>query len=299
MERLGVLLKAEDVPEATRAFSEWTFAYVGAVTDDVIRAYQREHERWVRSASALRSEDVRRLLDGRLDDEQAASSRLGYELRRAHCAIVCWSDCPPDGSSLPDLARVARRLAHAVGGGDVLTVTLGPDLVAAWTSPARTAEWEHETCPAALDAGVHVAIGEPHRGLEGFRRSYEEALEVRRIAMLTGRAPGRPRRYRDVALTALLTQDLDQAQAFAQDVLGELADDSDSARRLAATLRVFLDEHGSHARTARRLGVHENTVAYRLKKVAEKLGRGLDEARLETWTALVLHDVLRRAGRVP
>jgi DNA-binding PucR family transcriptional regulator len=46
-----------------------------------------------------------------------------------------------------------------------------------------------------------------------------------------------------------------------------------------ATLRAWLDAHGDLARAAERLGVHENTMRYRLRKMAEVTPLGLDDAR--------------------
>ncbi|WP_241004450.1 helix-turn-helix domain-containing protein [Conexibacter sp. SYSU D00693] len=62
---------------------------------------------------------------------------------------------------------------------------------------------------------------------------------------------------------------------------------------MAETLRVYLEEGSSHAAAARRLGVHTNTISYRVQKAAGLLGRPVDSRRLETSAALMLLDVLR------
>jgi DNA-binding PucR family transcriptional regulator len=46
-----------------------------------------------------------------------------------------------------------------------------------------------------------------------------------------------------------------------------------------ATLRAWLDSQGDLARAAERLGVHENTMRYRLRRMAEVTPLGLDDAR--------------------
>jgi DNA-binding PucR family transcriptional regulator len=86
----------------------------------------------------------------------------------------------------------------------------------------------------------------------------------------------------------LLTADLDEARRFAVRELGPLAADGDSSRRLVTTLLAFLDEGASFARAARRLGVHENTVAYRVRRAEELLGHRVAERRLELHVALRL-----------
>ena len=50
-----------------------------------------------------------------------------------------------------------------------------------------------------------------------------------------------------------------------------------SHHRLTATLRIYLDEHRSRSRTAKRLGIHENTVSYRIRQAEEILGRSVDQ----------------------
>ena len=142
-----------------------------------------------------------------------------------------------------------------------------------------------------------VALGRPARGVAGFRRTHEEAGHARRVASLAGRSPGSVTSYDSVALAALATVDLGQASRFVADQLGELAADDDTMRRLAATLRVFLDEQGSRARAARRLGLHENTIGYRIRQAEEILGRSVEENALELHVALVLAGVVPAKGR--
>jgi DNA-binding PucR family transcriptional regulator len=74
--------------------------------------------------------------------------------------------------------------------------------------------------------------------------------------------------------------------------LGELVADNDSAARLRATVQVYLEENLSPARAARRLGVHQNTVVYRVKRAEELLGREIGPRRLQTEVALRLAEML-------
>ena len=140
--------------------------------------------------------------------------------------------------------------------------------------------------------GVRVALGEPGAGLPGFRRSRIEAGHARRVATLAARPPGTITRYGRVALSAMATVDPEQAQVFVERQLGELAADEDVARRLAATLATYLDENASRSRTARRLGIHENTVSYRVRQVEELLGRSVHEQALDLRVALAIAGVV-------
>jgi DNA-binding PucR family transcriptional regulator len=58
--------------------------------------------------------------------------------------------------------------------------------------------------------------------------------------------------------------------------------------RLSETLRAYLDEGASHGRAAVRLGIHENTVRYRIRQIEDLLGRPVGAADLELRVALSL-----------
>ena len=139
---------------------------------------------------------------------------------------------------------------------------------------------------------MRVAIGEPARGIAGFRSSYIEALHAQRIARLAGHREGSITRYNDIALRALATANIEHAHHFVKRELGRLASRDDTTRRLAATVRTYLDENGSRGRTAKRLHIHENTVAYRLRQAEELLGRSVEKRTLELRVALALAELV-------
>jgi DNA-binding PucR family transcriptional regulator len=140
--------------------------------------------------------------------------------------------------------------------------------------------------------GRRAALGIPADGLDGMRRSYEEARSARRVAEVMGARPGSITRYSSAALTAVLTADPGEAVRFAEIQLGALADPDDAMTRLRATVRVYLEENLSPARTARRLGIHQNTVVYRVKRAEEILGREVSSSPLELGVALRLAEGL-------
>jgi DNA-binding PucR family transcriptional regulator len=104
--------------------------------------------------------------------------------------------------------------------------------------------------------------------------------------------------YRRAGLTGLLTADAAEAVRFAETELGALLDPTDTCARLRATLRVYLEESLSPARAARRLGVHQNTVVYRVKQAEEMLGGTVEQRRLHIEIALRLSELIEglRAG---
>jgi len=190
-----------------------------------------------------------------------------------------------------ELEHVAARLAATLGGGNALVVPVGPQLVAAWVGAAAPVA-DAVPAPASLEAAAAatalVALGRPATGVAGFAASHRQALEARRVAQLSRRRPGAMVRYRDVGLTALASIDPVLARAFVAEELGPLAEPSDEMRRLAATLRVYLEERASPRRAARRLGLHENTIKNRIRTVAELLGAPPEERIGELLVALRL-----------
>lgn len=293
----------DDLAAVVAFASDWTFAYIDDVSDQIAQAYVQEREHWIRSAEAVRAEQVRTILAGGPVDEDSASRRLRYDLRRRHLAFIIWTDEDVNAENvIGAFERVAQDVARRIGGTDLLTVPLGAHLLACWSGLHEHAD-DAVLAGARLgdqDAhGARVAVGEAHSGTAGFRRSHEEAALARRVATLAHRSRGSVVRFPDVALMTLVSSDLTAAGRFVERELGPLAEDDDATRRLAATLKAFFEENASPVRTARRLGVHENTVAYRVRRAAELLGHPPDERQLEVRVALQLHELLRKANLPP
>lgn len=274
-------LDADTFAAALDYFNEWLFAYIETIERQLTDFYMREREQWLRGAEALRAEAVRALLEGGPVDGAELGLRLGYELDRDHIAFLVWSDEAGDAQELfADLERVAAAVAKRLGAKGVLSVARGRQLEC-WAGVDGD-----EGAPYRPRRGVHVAIGSRAHGVEGFRRSHAEAQLAMRVAGLAG---GRAvTQFDEVALDALMTHDMDEARRFVAAELGPLAAADDATRRLSSTLRVFLEEGASFVRAARRLGVHENTVTYRVHRAEDLLGHRVAERQLELRAALRL-----------
>ena len=271
--------------------SHHLFAYVDAVCTDLVDDYEHERAQWIRGAAAARAELVNAIVERHRVDPQAAIEKLRYDITRGHVALIVWGDPPRAGQQAGSLEREATALAAALGGGPVLTVPIGERAVWAWTSG------DHLTDnPAAvahtMGDGVRAAIGTLREGLAGMADSHDEARVARRVAELRAIRPGTVVGYRTADLTALLTADPVEAVRFAESELGELLVDNDTAGRLRATVRVYLEENLSPARAARRLGIHQNTVVYRVKQTEELLGHTIEQRRLQLEVALRLSDMI-------
>jgi DNA-binding PucR family transcriptional regulator len=267
--------------------SAFMFAYIDRICDVLVGEYGSERERVMRSAEQLRAETVRAILGGEAIDEEVAASRLGYELRRHHVALRV----AVTGSEVRGLERAAAEAAALLGAGQPLIVPSGVASLDVWcgsfASPdaGLLAQLDAFTPPA----GVRVAVGSPGEGIGGFRRSHTEAVQTARIAALAG---GAVTTYARVELVTLLASDLPRARAFVASRLGPLAAPTEPVARLRDTVLAFLKAGGSSTQVAAELFVHQNTVAYRVKRAEELLGRRVTEDPIELSCALTLAAVL-------
>jgi DNA-binding PucR family transcriptional regulator len=284
---------SDHLADAMAFFNAWIFAWVEAIERRLTDVYVGERKQWARDAAAVRAAEVRALLAGAAPvDAAAVTLRLGYELERFHVGFVVWSEetgeRPGDAGALfAAMERAATAVAESLGAGPPLTVPEGRHL-ACWAGTRTAPDLSRLRLPQDAGRGLSVATGTAAHGVEGFVLSYREALQARRVAQLRGEATRVRASFPDLSLEALLLENPEAARRFASRELGPLAGADDATVRLASTLSIFLEEGGSFVGAARRLGVHRNTVAYRVRRAESLLGRPLDERRLELRTALRL-----------
>lgn len=292
LERLrGATDDPDHLADAMGFFNAWIFAWIETIERQLTDVYMAEREQWVRGAAAMRAAEVRAILGGAAVDTAAVSQRLGYELERFHVGFVVWNetaeDSPGDAGALfGEMEQVAGAVAESLGARSALTVAQGRHL-ACWAGRHEPQILGDLRVPRGSGKGLSVAAGTPAHGVEGFVLSHREALLARRVAQLRGDRAARVS-FPDLSLEALMVDDVAAARRFAERELGALAASDDATTRLAATLTVFLEEGGSYVRAARRLGVHTNTVTYRVRRAEELLGHPVTERQLELRVALRL-----------
>lgn len=263
--------------------TSFLLGWLDLVADQLSEEYRDEAERLAREGSLARLEAVRRVLGGTDVDVPATSLRLGYDLAGRHLALVLHQqEEAAAGDAVLDAA--ARALAEAITTARPLIVRV--DVVTTWC-------WVPlgEAAPPRLPAPrgpVLAGHGRPAGGLAGFRRSHREAAEAVRVAELAGRGEASVTRYDHVRLASVCSADPAWCRAFVVEELGALAADDDTTRRLRATLEAYFAENSSFRATGKRLGVHHNTVRYRLEAVERLLGHPVHERRLPLELALHL-----------
>jgi purine catabolism regulator len=240
-----------------------------------------EQSRALDSAIArLRAALLRLLLAG----EEAAVAEvvdvLGEHLPAEPLRVLVLLGGPAQRSAAMDVAADAAAHARArlfsAELDDALTVLMGDDEALAHRLGAL---------PSRVP-GTSLGLSRPvsWAGLADGIRQARQAAEHSR-ARRTGATA-----FADLAVPGLAAL-LDPAatRAFADSLLAPLRDaDRAGAGDLVDSLRVWLAHHGQWEPAAALLGVHRHTLRKRINRIADLLGRDLDEpgVRAELWLAL-------------
>jgi len=226
---------------------------------------------------------------------EAATTSIRYPLRWHHLALVMWyPDLGAEAGELVRLQRFLRGLAHAA------QAAASPLLVAA----DRVTGWGwlcyRAAAPDALSSvrqfalkrpdSPSVTIGTMAPGLEGFGGSHREAEGARGVAIAGGLHEPAVIAAADpgVSIAALLAGNIADACEWVTKVLGDLAVDSENDARLRETLHIYLRCGCSYTGAAEELGLHFNSVKYRVGRAVARRGRPIGADRLDIEVALVL-----------
>jgi DNA-binding PucR family transcriptional regulator len=289
--RLDAGSSAELLLAATRRSIDINFQFHDALMEGLSAEYQRERERWVRGAEAMRRETITAILAEKAVDTDGAGRILGYDLRRHHIGLVLWAvPTPDDPQVLPRLERAATAASAHLEAGRPLMLSVDGSTMWAWLG--RDSELPRElidSLAAVPNAdGVSIALGASGQGPAGFRRTHRDAADTAKVAIASQRRPGTVTAFHAVELAALFADDPERTRRFVHERLGALASDDDESHRLRATLMLYLEENGSRVATAKRIGVHPNTVANRIRACREILGREVGHEQVPLLVALTL-----------
>jgi hypothetical protein len=280
---------AQMVTAATLGMSGIVAGYIDQTSEEIVAAYTRERENWLRNRSAARAARILDLLSGQRVNVSATESTLGYRLWQYHVGLVCWA-----GDATAALDNITR-LEHAIGhvaeklacSGD--PVFLPRDESSAW---AWLPLGIHDTFDAAgastagVDGDIHFAFGGVAKDIAGFRLTHQQAIAAQAVALAAGPPAARSVAFGEVAPVAMMLGSADLLRAWVLGTLAGLATDDEHHARLRDTLLVFLRTGGSYKATAERLTLHKNTVQYRIHKAEESLGRPVGENQHDVELAL-------------
>ena len=274
----GSVTDAEERHELLRRGSEYFFRYAGLLSNYVTDVYQQELERAARDPKQRRFHAITGLLEG----DPLAGAQLDHDLERYHFGFVAWG---PEGEAL------ARELALALA-RPILIVGVLDQNWWGWASGSRPldAGKEDELKNHQPPAGTGLAFGLEAFGETGFRATNRQALRARWVARRAGRSLVF---YADVAVEALASDNEADARAFVAHELRGIDDDSAASLRIRETIVAYFAAQHNAASAAAALGVHQQTVANRLRAAEERLGHPVGTRRVELETALRLRRLER------
>jgi hypothetical protein len=238
----------------------------------VSNQYDREIERTRRSPELRRAELVLKLLAGGYAD----SAQVGYELDAWHLGLIATGKNPR--GAVRDLAVALDR--------ELLAVSRGEQTVWGWLGGRQRLGSDIKSLlPATWPADVSLAIGEPGRGVEGWRFTHGQAQAALRVVL---RRPQRLTRYVDVALLAAGLDDEVLARSLVEIYLSPLGD---RGSELRATLNAYFVASRSASSAARSLGVVRQTVENRLRTAERAIGKPLHTCLPDLEVALRLDEL--------
>jgi PucR C-terminal helix-turn-helix domain/GGDEF-like domain len=241
---------------------------------------EEAHIPWV--PEQRRGEIVRRLLAGDSIDA-GMLAELDYELHAFwHVGVIAAGEGAKafSGRLNADFGRRLLPVSH----GRTLWAWLGGSRAPAATDVERLSPIGH--------ADLSVAIGEPGRGIDGWRLTHRQAHAALEVAL---RKPARFARYEDDRLLAAALQNETLARSLMQKYIAPL-DRQREGETLRRTLRVYLDLESNASSAAHTLSVGRRAVKDRVHKVERLIGCHLHECLAELEVALRLDELDRAAA---
>ncbi|MGA9875711.1 MAG: helix-turn-helix domain-containing protein, partial [Solirubrobacteraceae bacterium] len=282
--------------EIEDALSAQAFLLDQLVSGIACEKHVDQHKRGVRLPESRLLEQVRQLLTG----ECVEDTDLGYELTAEHLGVIAGGAGAQDA-----LHCVAQRLDRRL-----LSVASGEGTIWAWFGGRRNLDMSDvqqamselkqsgsvEVDRAEVGGGgtlagfadLSFAVGEPARGLEGWRVTHQQAQATLEVVL---HKPRRFTRYMDVALLAAVLKDKMLAKLLIDIYLTPLEDSRTGGLVLRQTLRAYMAAQRNVSSAAIVLGVARTTVESRLRTVEDRIGRVALQSSAQLEVALGLDEL--------
>lgn len=253
------------------------------LTDAIAEEYRRCTGMQVAGWRERRERSIDALLSGQIVD----TSELPYDFSAWHLAAIAW------GAGAEDACRaLAERLDRRA-----LLVPRDDGTLWAWLGGLAPLRVDALSAPLECpSAEASIALGDPARGIAGWRRSHRQAKAAMTIAL---REPRPVTRYVDVALVAATAQDDLLRTALRLTYLAPLDDERDGGAVFRETLRAYLRTGQNASSAAAVLGVDRHTVSNRLRGIEDRIGRPVASCITEIGLALRLEQLGLLSGTDP
>jgi len=277
-------------PDAIYALGEAIFAYIDELSAESAEGYAEEQTAAAGESERRRRRLVRLFAQDPPPGQEAirtAAAGAGWALPRGGLAalVAAVAETGEPGEALLD--STAARLARQLGEGAIGAEAFGAALVIV---PDPDAPGRRRRLAAAIMEHP-VALGPTVPWAEALR-SVRRAVATERLAAagrLAAREGTQLRVADDHLVDLLLAADTALAAELAAGRLAPLDELGEGPRaRLRETLAAWLDRPGQVQAVAEALGVHPQTVRYRVRQLRDLFGARLDDpdARFELALAL-------------
>ena len=242
----------------------WALDFADRISTAVAAAYLDESEALARVREHRRSALLNAILAGPVGEPIDQPAELDLEHRVAVAQMT-------DELRLLELEHVGRLLEEQASA--VLWTVRHRSVVAVLPiTRARPRNEVQRGLGRLVDEGhiVAIGLGGHAEGVGETRQSYLEATDALRLGPLAGATHTPVYDFLDLAPLIALVREPQRAQRFAATVLEPLGD-LDRRSWLLSTLEAYLVSQGRVKQTAAALGVHANTVKYRLQEIRPRL----------------------------
>lgn len=273
------IVVAHAPPESLARLATLTMQYLDLLNSVSERGYAHASEDMGRSLEEAIRLFLGRVVSGDFADEGEADSEarlLGYDLSALRIGVVIEAGSrPPMARSVVDmrLADVVRDLRRRFPNSPAGLVDLGVVLAVPATSADELARILASTIRDGGESPVQliVGLGSPRAGAHGMMVSLREARRARALGSLLD-PQGQVHKYDELRLLDLFKQD-STIDSFVQEVLAPLlTQDRGGRAHMVETLDAFFSAGMVRKATAARLGIHANSLDYRLKVIELALG---------------------------
>lgn len=299
------------VAEVTRLLCEDDLTAIGAAT--AVVALEMANERSAADVERrYRNEFLQALLSREVEAEVALERArlLGWDLSRPLVALAL--DVESTAGADDRGVRLGRDTLlsdlAAAGGEGLIAGRAGALMVALFSPPSGPERSEARREAIVMAQGLQaraarlgrqvtlsVGVGGCHQGVDGVRRSFQEA----RRALHVGRrvwGAGRIIHVDDLGVYQLLSvmRGSDELTQLLERIAPLVQYDAEHNTDLVQTLDHYFECKGNVRRVSERLFAHYNTVLYRLERIEQICGADLEDARdrLNLQVALQAHKLL-------
>jgi purine catabolism regulator len=240
-------------------------------------ALQRDRSARPRGARRVDATGTMLCWQGSASEQRAAALALGLDPDGIFYVAISSGNEP---SLARELGTLGSTLPAGGEGGQHVVLVAADTRAVSGSLASRVAEVKRRWEADHADDESSLAISAPAMGVASIPNAMREAklvatLQAQRQIARRAASFGS---IDDVGPMRLLYQlrDAPELQQFIAEALGGL-EGQDPRGTLRSTLRAFLESGGSQVDASQKLGIHRNTLAYRLRRIGELIGREITD----------------------